>query len=772
MNISTQWLRDLIDLELSAQEMADRLSVSGLEVEHLENWESLPGGLRGFVIGQVLTCEKHPNADKLSCTTVDVGAGESLSIVCGAPNVAAGQKVVVATVGSEICMPGKEPFLIGKSKIRGEVSEGMICAEDEMGLGNNHDGIMVLPDDVSVGMSAADYFGIVRDQVMEIGLTANRGDAASHLGVARDLAALFGAKLRPTAQTAAPGESVARKIVIENGEDCRRYRLMELTGAFVKASSTVVQNRLLAIGLEPKNNLVDCTNYVLHETGQPVHAFDADKVAGDIQIRLAKSGETLVVLGGTELKLNIEDLVIADDNGPIALAGVMGGLHSAVNENTQRILVEVADFHPTRVRKSAKRHTLNTDASFRFERGIDRNAIPEVASRLAFLMQRESGAEWRGWREECPVPFEQKYIALSLESLNRFAGYEIERETVSAVLSGLGFGLKPNPKGFEVAVPAWRNDIEIDVDLYEEVMRIDGFDKVPMSGKMQASLGAFSGMAQRKRLNRVRHFLAGAGWNEASTNSLTSASWYKGRTDLVELTNPLSSDMAVMRASLVPGLLQSLAFNAKRQADRVQLFEIGKTYHKTENGFKETPTLCIAVWGRALPESWENGNQKVGYYDLQKVALGILAALRSKARLEDFVIGQASATWCKQAELKGEAWTMEIPLKKLLAQPNEAVKYQAPAKFPTVRRDLSLVVDKAKKFADLESVIKAQKVKILRDTRVFDIYEGKPLEANQKAVSLSFFLSRPDATLTDKEADAAMEKLMKAFEESGALIRR
>ena len=772
MNISTQWLRDLIDLDPSAQEMADRLSVSGLEVEHLDDWESLPGGLRGFVIGQVLTCEKHPNSDKLSCTTVDVGTGEPLSIVCGAPNVAAGQKVVVATVGSEIRMPGKEPFLIGKSKIRGEVSEGMICAEDEMGLGNSHDGIMVLPDEVSVGMSAADYFGVVRDQVMEIGLTANRGDAASHLGVARDLAALFGVKVRPLSQGTIPSDTVSRKIHIENPDDCRRYALMKMGNAYIKPSSAQIQNRLRAIGVEPKNNVVDCTNYVLHEMGQPVHAFDADKVQGDVTIRLAKKGEQIKVLGGAVVKLHTEDLIIADEQGPIAIAGVIGGADSAVGDNTQKVLVEVADFHPTRIRKTAKRHNLNTDASFRFERGIDRTATEQVATRLAFLLEREAGCSWKGFRDEYPTLLEERRIALSLENLASFAGYDIDREVVSKVLGGLGFGLKPNPKGFDVVVPGWRNDIEIEVDLYEEVMRIDGFDKVPMSGKMQASLGTFSGMAQRDRLNRVRHYLAGSGLNEASTNSLTSATWYKDRTDLVELTNPLSSDMAIMRASMVPGLLQALAFNAKRQSDRVQLFEIGKTYHKTEIGFKETPTLCIAVWGRALPESWENGNQKVGYYDLQKLALGMMAALRSKARLEDFVIGQASAAWCKQAELKGEAWTLEIPLKKLLAQPGEALVVQAPAKFPVVRRDLSLVVDKAKRFADLEAVAKAQKVKILRDTRVFDIYEGKPLEANQKAVSLSFFLSRPDATLTDKEADAAMEKLMKAFEEDGAFIRR
>ena len=777
MKISIDWLKSLLPTEASAQEISDLLSVSGLEVEHLESWYSAGSGLNGFVIGEVVTCETHPNADRLRLTTVNVGGDVLLPIVCGAPNVAAGQKVVVALVGTEIEMVGKEPFVIGKAKIRGEVSEGMICAEDECGMGNSHDGIMVLSADAKVGMLAAEYFGVVKDEVMEIGLTANRGDAASHVGVANDLAALLQVPFSRIAHEKGE-ESVLWKsqdsgisVSIEDAQWCERYIALEVKGVNLGDSPAFVKNRLRAIGIEPRNNVVDATNYFLHQTGQPSHAFDADKIVGGITVRLAKQGETLVLLDGKKIELHAQDVVIADASGAIALAGVMGGQATAVSVDTKRVVLEVAHFHPTAVRKAAKRHNLHTDAGFRFERGVDKQNMAGVAMQIAQHLEQHAGGTWSAVTSLYPVAFEERVVTMKVSDLAAFAGMEIPAVDAVAILERLGFGVEGSD-ALTVKVPGWRNDVEQAVDLYEEVMRIYGYDRVPMNGKLQATLGTFEGMRLRKSENALRQYLCDQGMLEAATNSLHPAAWYPEKEDLVHLSNPLSSDMDVMRASLIPGLLQSVAYNINRRAEGVKLFELGRVYQKTAKGFRETPTLSMVFWGSVAAESWESKPQEIDYYEIKRLLQGLLVRLGSKASVDTIEIFKAPKAWLKAADISATVWCVEIAWRKFLGNKGEGFAVKSAPKYPGMRRDLSLVVDKSLNFASLKDVVKGVKLPLLQDIRVFDVFEGKPLEANTKAVALSFHFLNAEATLTDVEVDACMAKLMKAFEASGAKIRK
>jgi len=772
MKISINWLRDIIPTNVDAIEIADRLSVSGLEVEHIEEWQSLPGGLKGFVVGEVLTCEQHPNADRLRLTTVNIGAAEPLHIVCGAPNVAAQQKVVVATVGTEINMKGKEPFVIIKSKIRGEASEGMICAEDEMGMGTNHDGILVLPNDAKVGTTAADYFGVEVDTIIEIGLTANRGDAASHLGVARDLAGLLRLSIPQKNIPQIANTTEKLDIQISDSALCERYYGIKIEGVKIAPSPQWLQNRLRAIDIEPNNNVVDATNYILHSVGQPVHAFDADKINGNVSVRKAVTGEKIVLLDGNEKELNADDIVIADASSALAIAGVMGGKNSAVSENTTNLFLEIAHFHPGMVRKTAKRHVINTDASFRFERGIDKANIDLYGRSLADLILQIAGGKIIAHEDVYLTPHIAQTISLSIAALNAFIGIDIAQNEAASILKHLGFGVSEHDGCIWVTVPSWRNDVSELVDLFEEVMRIYGFDKIPMSGKMQISLGNFEGMRKRKIENKLRAYLVSQGVFEASTNSLTTSGWWEGDENLVQLSNPLSSDMGVMRKSIVPGLLQSVAFNKNRQADKVALFEIGRTYEKTEQSFKETPVLTMVFWGKSTVESWESPQRAIDFFDIKRLLKGALSVIDSALNIEDIEIGLVNPNWLKKADLNGTVFSVEIPLKKLLKSGKKTLKYVAPPKFPTMRRDLSLVLDATVTFGELQKIIKAQKINFLTETKVFSVFEGKPLDEGKKAIALSFHLNKPDASLTDKDADAVMQKLMTAFEQSGAVIRR
>ena len=772
MKISIDWLKSILPTEATADEISDLLSVSGLEVEHIEPWFSVGSGLNGFVVGEVMSCVSHPNADRLRVTTVNVGGDALLPIVCGAPNVAEGQKVVVALVGTEIQMPGKESFVIGKAKIRGEVSEGMICAEDECGVGNSHDGIVVLRSDAQVGMPAAEYFGVALDVVLEIGLTANRGDAASHLGVANDLAALLKQDFDRITHQTLPIKPQGRSVSVADLELCQRYIALEIQGLQLGKSSDFVKHRLRAIGIEPRNNVVDTTNYFLHQTGQPMHAFDADLLEGELVVRLALADEKLVLLDGKSINLDSQDVVIADASGAIALAGVMGGLKTAVNANTKNILLEIAHFHPTLVRKSAKRHHLHTDAGFRFERGVDVENMANAASLAGFHLVEHCGGTWVANSEVSTGTFETRKINLNVSELNKFAGLDIPVLEIRRILGQLGFGVIESNNHWEVSVPGWRNDVSIAVDLYEEVMRIYGYDHVPMDGKLQATLGTFEGMGLRKSENRMRQYLINQGMLEASTNSLHPSAWYPGMEDLVYLSNPLSTDMDVMRASLTPGLLQSVAYNINRKAESVQLFEVGRTYRKTSKGFKETPMLSMVFWGAVQPESWESKAKMADYYHVKRRVMGILRSLGSEATADNITIAEAPKNWLTAAEINGTVWCVEFPWRKFIKQKSETLKVVSAPKYPGMRRDLSLVVAKEQRFAELEGVVKSIKLPLLQDVRVFDVFEGKPLDAGQKAVALSFHFLNAESTLTDTEVDRCMDKLMKAFEAVGASIRK
>ena len=772
MKISIDWLKSILPTEATADEISDLLSVSGLEVEHIEPWFSVGSGLQGFVVGEVMSCVPHPNADRLRVTTVNVGGDALLPIVCGAPNVAEGQKVVVALVGTEIQMPGKESFVIGKAKIRGEVSEGMICAEDECGVGNSHDGIVVLRSDAQVGMPAAEYFGVASDVVLEIGLTANRGDAASHLGVANDLAALLKQDFDRITHQTLPIKPQGRSVSVADSDLCQRYIALGIQGLQLGESPDFVKHRLRAIGIEPRNNVVDTTNYFLHQTGQPMHAFDADLLEGNLVVRLALADEKLVLLDGKSINLDSQDVVIADASGAIALAGVMGGLKTAVSANTKNILLEIAHFHPTLVRKSAKRHHLHTDAGFRFERGVDVENMANAASLAGSHLVEHCGGTWVANSEVSTGTFETRKINLNVSELNKFAGLEIPVLEIRRILGQLGFGVNESNNHWEVSIPGWRNDVSIAVDLYEEVMRIYGYDHVPMDGKLQATLGTFEGMGLRKSENRMRQYLINQGMLEASTNSLHPSAWYPGMEDLVYLSNPLSTDMDVMRASLTPGLLQSVAYNINRKAESVQLFEVGRTYRKTSKGFKETPMLSMVFWGAVQPESWESKTKMVDHYHVKRRVMGILRSLGSEATADNITIAEAPKNWLTAAEINGTVWCVEFPWRKFIKQKSETLKVVSAPKYPGMRRDLSLVVAKEQTFAELEGMVKSIKLPLLQDVRVFDVFEGKPLDAGQKAVALSFHFLNAESTLTDTEVDRCMDKLMKAFEAGGASIRK
>lgn len=777
MIISLSWLRELVQTHASDKEIADKLSVSGLEVEHEYRWESVVGGLKGFVIGEVKACEKHPNADKLSITKVDIGTGELQPIVCGAPNVAAGQKVVVATPGTEVTVPGKGSFTIAEAKIRGEVSRGMICAEDEMGLGTSHDGILVLPNDAAVGTPAADYFKVASDNMLEIGLTANRGDAASHLGVARDVAALFGAKV--TLPEVADGITSQSKfqIQVEDAGFCSRYVGVQISSIRICPSPDWMQNRLRSLGIEPKNIAVDATNYVLHELGQPLHAFDAEKIKGlDVAVRQAKPGEKLTTLDKADRALKGGELLITDGSEPIALAGVMGGKDTAVSDTTTTIFLESAHFHAGLVRKTARAHGLSTDASFRFERGTDVEICRVAALRAAELIVATAGGNIDSITDHYPEKARLVEIEFSAEKLNAFAGTDIPAVVVKQILESLGFALNGNNHEWRVGVPSWCHGMETAADLYEEVLRIYGYDNIPLSGKMKASMPAFKGIAGFKKQEQAARYLIANGCFEIMNNSLSSGGFYNDADTLVKLDNPLSSDMEYMRGSLLPGMLQAAAYNRNRKNHNIRFFEFGRVYQTANTGFLETQMLGLLLGGYRTAESWETKQQPMDFYYAKSLTQGLLQTLGVQPEASDAFVNilQPDKALMKKVDLEGEFWFVEINWELALkaASETKGLKVQTPPKFPYMRRDLSLVVDKNVKFSALQEIIDKQKAAILKKVNVFDVFEGKPLDEGKKAVAIAFYLGADESTLTDEIADQTMQQLMAAFEKNGAVIRR
>jgi len=802
MKISYNWLKQHIELTQPAEEVAALLTKSGLEVESVEAFETLKGGLKGLVIGKVVTCEKHPGADKLSKTTVDVGNGTILPIVCGAPNVAAGQTVVVATVGTTVYPTSGEPFKINKAKIRGEVSEGMICAEDEIGLGKSHEGIMVLKTDLPTGTPASEYFKIESDHIFEIGLTPNRADAASHLGVARDLKALFKKPIKPIAVANFKADDTSKpvKVTVEDNKACIRYSGLTITGLTVKESPDWLKNRLKSIGLSPINNVVDVTNFILHDLGQPLHAFDLAKVSGNsVIVKTVAEGTEFTTLDKVSRKLKSTDLMICNAEEPMCIAGVFGGITSGVTEQTNSIFLESACFSADSIRRTGINHGLKTDASFRFERGTDPNITVTALHKAALLIKEVAGGKISSDIVDIyPSPVKNFTIETSYKNLDRLIGLKIDRAVIKEILTSLEIQItSENPEGLTLSVPPYRVDVQREADIVEEIIRIYGYDKIEVSEILQTDyLADFPERDKDKLQNRIGQSLTSIGFNEIITNSLTkpaySESLNKSATDVVIL-NKLSEDLAVMRQSLLFSGLEVVAHNINRKQKDVKLFEFGKTYNKGEGKYIEKNYLALFITGNANEESWMEPAKASGFYLLKTAVAQILDKtgisgltydkaddtifeqginlVRDKKLVVSF--GQVHQKFNKMLDIKQPVFYAEFDFDFLLKNYKTGITYEEISKFPEVRRDLSLVLNKSVTFEEIRKISLQTERKLLREINVFDVYEGKNLGEGKKSYSVSFILQDFEQTLTDKVIDKTMEKLMQTFEkELGAVIRK
>jgi phenylalanyl-tRNA synthetase beta chain len=795
MKISYNWLKTLIDIEQSPEELSVLLTNCGLEVESIEPISSIQGGLQGLVIGEVKERWQHPNADRLSVTKVDVGGPELLQIVCGAPNVAAGQKVLVATVGATLYPAGGEPFKISKSKIRGEVSEGMICAEDEVGLGTSHDGIMVLDPSAIVGSQGADYFKVENDFTIEIGLTANRGDAASHLGVARDVAALTGKKPYvnykeiPAQQGNNPVE-----VVIEDTEGCPRYSGISISGIEVKPSPAWLQNRLKAIGLNPINNIVDVTNYVLHELGQPIHAFDADKISGNkIVVKKAVQGQKFTTLDKTERTLTGNELLICNAAEPMAIAGVFGGLHSGVSAETKNIFIESAYFDPGVIRKSAKGQGLNTDASFRYERGTDPEITVNAIKRVVELVMETAGGN-----VSSPVvdvyarKISPSKITLRYKKLTEVLGQPASADEIKKIILGLDITIESEEEnGLQLSVPAYRMDVVREIDVIEEFIRIYGLNRIEIPQSVKLSFNTALGVDVEKLYNRAADMLAANGYNELVTNSLTKISYYTEEElqHAVRMLNPLSADLEVMRQNTLYSGLEAIAYNRNRKASNLKFFELSKTYRKEGDKYKEKWWLSLYLCGDEQNESWRTQTRPTDFYSLKQTCDNLFTAMGASVDFSERNIitspaeidgskllnyGPVSAKIAKQFDIQGAVFYAVMDWDKLVKKATaQKFTLKEISKFPEVRRDLSLVIDKKITFEQLHTIARQAERKLLRNVDVFDVYEGDKIEAGKKAYALSFIFQDESKTLTDAEIDKAMNRLMQNFEkDAGAMIRK
>jgi phenylalanyl-tRNA synthetase beta chain len=797
MKISYNWLKQFVDITASPEELSLVLTGIGLEVESLDVVQAVPGGLEGLVIGEVKSCVPHPNADRLRVTQVDAGTGEVLQIVCGAPNVAAGQKVVVALVGTTVYPTQGEPFKINKSKIRGEVSMGMICAEDEIGLGESHEGIMVLPEDAPVGLPAKDYFKLNDDYVFEIGLTPNRADAASHLGVARDIAAYYRTSLKyPTLSDLAKSGLAAVYPVEILSTDARRYTSCLIKGVKVADSPAWLKEKLAVIGLRPINNVVDVTNYVLHGLGQPLHAFDADKIeGGKVVVRKAKAGEKFVTLDGIERSLDAEDLVICDSQKPMCLAGVFGGANSGVSEETTSVFLESAWFDAVSIRKSSKRHGLKTDASFRFERGTDPN-MPLMALNYAVdLLKEVAGGEIAtavsDIYENPAAPFE---FEVNYGRVQRLIGKAIPAEEIKAIIASLGIQIThEDAENLQVAVPPFKVDVTREVDVIEEVLRIYGYNKVEIGTQLKASLNQTPKPDKELYKNTVSELLVGNGFLEIMNNSLTNVETVFDESSAVRLYNPLSSDLDTMRQNMVFSLLEAIEYNQKRKNADVKFFEFGKTYHLEGDQYREDNHLAIAVTGKAVANHWKVKDEPSGFYHLK----GVMDGLFQKLGIQDMEVSEVEgvpyayglkyvknnavlATFgavhprlLKKADVNGQVFFADVnwdAVMKVLRK--HKVVFKEISKFPAVRRDLALLLDNQVPFEQLKNIAIRTERKYLKEVNVFDVYKGDKLPEGKKSYALSFILQDEEKTMDDKRIDAIISKLITNFEkETGAVVR-
>lgn len=774
MKVSLNWIKTLLPLTQTPEEIEAILTATGLEVEHYEAIESVKGGLKGLVVGKVESCQRHPNADKLNLTKVDIGSGELLSIVCGAPNVAQGQKVIVATVGTTIHPLKGEPFTIQKAKIRGEVSEGMLCAEDEIGLGESHDGLLILPEDTLIGRSVAELFNIESDVVFEIGLTANRGDATSHLGVARELATVLNLPFAVhTSDILSTKDSVSLNIELKDEDACPRYSGLVLDNIKVSESPEWLKNRLGSIGLKSINNVVDITNFILHEIGQPLHAFDYSKIKGDtIRIQRAVTGDKFVTLDGVERTLKGNELMISNAEEPMCMAGIYGGADSGVSNSTTKIFLESAYFSPDLIRKSAKLHGISTDSSFRFERGTDPEMTITALKRAAALLTEICGARVVGnIIDHYPSPLEPFAVDLKRSNIRKIIGIDIPAETIKQILTGLGITiLSENESGFLLSVPRFKSDVSREIDVIEELIRIYGFKHIPLERSMTMSLRYEKDSPLRQAELHISELLRANGFREIMTNSLSSDKYYEDKSQLVYLSNPLSAEMNVLRQSMLYSALESVAYNKNRKQSNTRFFEFGKVYFQKEKGFKETEQLLILASGSQSDESWETPAKNADQYFIRSLVNKVYHLFHTQADKLDIV--EVDTKTLQLFGIKDRVFYAVMDWTKA-AKTQVKFKLQAIPQFPSVRRDLSLVLDKQVKFDKVEAIIKKQNNKLISGINVFDVYEGKPLEASQKAVSISIDLYDENKTLSDQDIDPLMEKLIQQFEtELNAIIRK
>ena len=808
MKISYNWLQQFLQVDWEPVKTGELLTDLGLEVEGIETKESIKGSLEGIIVGKVLTCIQHPNADRLKITTVDLGTGEPVQIVCGAPNVAAGQKVPVATVGTTLYDDKGDGFKIKKGKIRGEESHGMICAEDELGLGKGHDGILVLDKDLAEGTPAAKVFNIETDYVFEIGLTPNRSDAMSHFGVARDLRAGLIQKdiklelISPSVSNFHVDERTLRiDVEVEDKELVPRYCGITITDVEVKDSPEWIQNRLKSIGLTPKNNIVDITNYVLHELGQPLHAFDAQKIKGNkIVVKTLAQGTKFTTLDEVERELSSEDIMVCDaDSNPLCIAGVFGGLDSGVTDNTTSIFLESAYFNPVSVRKTAKRHGLNTDASFRFERGIDINTTEYALKRAALLIEEYAGGKLASDVSDFyPIKIEDFQVFLSYEHVYRLIGQEIPKETIKNILASLEIKINSETNGgLGLTIPSYRTDVQREADIIEEILRVYGYNNIEFSHKLNTSI-SFDSNKETKIENVIANQLSALGFNETMANSLTKPEYTELSENInaeanVEMLNPLSNDLKVLRQSLLFSGLESVGYNINRKNSSLQFYEFGKTYHKYEEKYEENKHLTLFVTGNRAKASWSVANKTSDFFYLKGIITSLLSRLGinsvkssptkqdifsegisfglGKVKLVDFGVVKHSVL--KEFGIKQEVLFADFnwdTILKLVG--NKKIKVSELPKFPAVKRDLALLLDSKVAFNDVYNLAFQAEKKLLKEVDLFDVYEGDKLPEGKKSYAVSFLLQDETKTLADKQIDKIMQKLQQSFEKNLEAVLR
>ncbi len=804
MKISYNWLKNYLSREVEPEKIAQLLTDSGLEVESFEKVQAVRGGLEGLVIGEVITKSEHPNADKLSVTTVNVGQSENLQIVCGAPNVAKGQKVVVATVGT-VLYSGEESFKIKKSKIRGEESEGMICAEDEIGIGTSHEGIMVLDENAKVGMSAKEYFKIEDDYVFEIGLTPNRADATGHIGVARDIVAVLSLtdeinlKKPSVSDFKIDNQSFPIDVQVEDSNLCPRYSGVTLSGCVVKESPDWLKNKLSSIGLTPINNIVDVTNFVLHEMGQPLHAFDAHKIKGNkVVVKTLPAKTKFTTLDDKERELTENDLMICNAEEGMCIAGVFGGTQSGVTKTTTNIFLESAYFNPVSVRKTAKYHNLNTDASFRYERGADPNITISALKRAILLMQEVAGGKVSSEIVDIyPQAISNFVVDFSFENCDKMIGESISREIIKKIITALEIEvLEENEKGLKLSIPPFKVDVQREIDVIEEVLRIYGYNNIAIPSTMNAALVFKDEIDKEKVIESISDYLVSNGFYEMLSNSLTKSTYYNEKETLVEISNPLSNELDVLRQTLLFNGLETIQYNQNRKSPDLKLFEFGKTYIKSESKFKETNCLSLFISGNFQAENWAVATQQTtfnhlkGYLDklMERFGLNNLKVqtkesntshleygLSQSVNNKELVnFGKVKSSIQKQFDIQSEVFFVELNIDVLmeLLKMTKSIQYKEVSKFPYVRRDLALLVDKALNYAQIEEIAFKQNRKLLKEVNLFDVYEGKNLEEGKKSYAVSFAFQDDEKTLTDKQIDEMMSKMVQSFEkELGAKLR-